>query len=83
MDPRHFDKNFCKNLPILDIIFGTAWIPGKDEFPRTGLSTTGKPASVLEGLVWPVRNVPLVRRLLRSIPGRSRANASSLSSELG
>ena len=61
--PQHHDKNFCKNLPILDIIFGTAWIPGKDEYPRTGL-VNEKPASLFEGLIWPFRHVPIFRRLV-------------------
>jgi sterol desaturase/sphingolipid hydroxylase (fatty acid hydroxylase superfamily) len=79
----HCDKNFCKNLPILDIIFGTAWMPGKDEFPRTGLSTNEKPASLVEGLVWPVRNVPVIRRLLGPVSQNQRALGTPLSSELG
>jgi sterol desaturase/sphingolipid hydroxylase (fatty acid hydroxylase superfamily) len=73
IEPQHYDKNFCKNLPILDLIFGTAWIPGKDEFPRTGLSTKEKPASLLEGLVWPVRNVPAIRRLLGPVSENQQA----------
>jgi sterol desaturase/sphingolipid hydroxylase (fatty acid hydroxylase superfamily) len=83
VEPQHYDKNFCKNLPILDIVFGTAWIPGKDEFPRTGLSTTEKPASLLEGLVWPVRHIPVVSRLLESISGSPQTLGTSLSSEPG
>jgi len=83
IEPQHWDKNFSKNLPILDVIFGTAWIPGKDEFPRTGLATKEKPASLLEGLVWPVRHVPAVRRLLGPARENPRASGTPLSSELG
>jgi sterol desaturase/sphingolipid hydroxylase (fatty acid hydroxylase superfamily) len=83
VEPQHYDKNFCKNLPILDIIFGTAWIPGKDEFPRTGLSTNEKPAGLLEGLVWPVRNVAVIRRLLGPVPQNQQALGTPLSTELG
>ena len=68
IESRHFDKNFCKNLPIFDVIFGTAWIPGEDEFPHTGLATKEKPAGLLEGVVWPLRHIPVVRRVLGSIP---------------
>ncbi len=68
IEPQHRDRNFCKNLPIFDVIFGTAWVPGKDEYPRTGLTTREKPVGLLEGVVWPLRHVPLVRRLLGSIP---------------
>ena len=81
IEPQHYDKNFCKNLPILDVIFGTAWIPGRDEFPRTGLGTKQKPANLLEGLVWPVRNVPAVRRLLGAISKSPQKVGASLSSE--
>jgi sterol desaturase/sphingolipid hydroxylase (fatty acid hydroxylase superfamily) len=66
IEPQHRDKNFCKNLPVLDVIFGTAWVPGKDEFPRTGLTTREKPVGLLEGVVWPLRHFPIVRRLLGS-----------------
>jgi len=81
VEPQHFDKNFCKNLPILDVIFGTAWRPQKDEFPRTGLSTGEKPASLLEGIIWPVRHLGIARALLRSKPTASSAISSSLFSE--
>ncbi len=83
VEPQHYDKNFAKNLPILDVIFGTAWIPRKDEFPRTGLSTKEKPASLLEGLVWPLRHVSAARRLLGSISGNPQTMETSLSSEPG
>ena len=68
IEPQHRDKNFCKNLPIFDVIFGTVWVPGRDEFPRTGLTPRDKPVGLLEGAVWPLRHVPVVRRLLGSIP---------------
>jgi sterol desaturase/sphingolipid hydroxylase (fatty acid hydroxylase superfamily) len=68
IEPQHRDKNFCKNLPIFDVIFGTAWVPGRDEFPRTGLTPREKPVGLLEGVVWPLRHFPVVRRLLGSIP---------------
>jgi sterol desaturase/sphingolipid hydroxylase (fatty acid hydroxylase superfamily) len=83
VEPQHLDKNFCKALPIFDIIFGTAWIPGKDEFPRTGLPKKEKPASFLEGLVWPVRHVPAVRRLLGPVRENPRTIGTPLSSEIG
>jgi len=54
--PEHFDKNFASILPLWDIVFGTAWRPGKDEFPPTGLGGD-KPATVWEGVVWPVRDL--------------------------
>jgi sterol desaturase/sphingolipid hydroxylase (fatty acid hydroxylase superfamily) len=55
-EPQHRDKNFCKLLPLLDVIFGTAWKPGKDEFPTTGLDTGEKPTGFLDGIIWPIRH---------------------------
>jgi sterol desaturase/sphingolipid hydroxylase (fatty acid hydroxylase superfamily) len=55
IEPRHFSKNFCKMLPVFDVIFGTAWNPGKDEFPKTGLAGE-KATGFLDGLVWPIRH---------------------------
>jgi sterol desaturase/sphingolipid hydroxylase (fatty acid hydroxylase superfamily) len=62
LEPRHLDKNFCKLLPLFDVIFGTAWKPEKDEFPSTGLASHDKPAGLLDGFIWPVRH-RLSRRL--------------------
>jgi len=55
LEPQHFDKNFCKMLPLFDVIFGTAWWPGKDEFPKTGLAGE-KASGFLDGIIWPVRH---------------------------
>jgi sterol desaturase/sphingolipid hydroxylase (fatty acid hydroxylase superfamily) len=55
VEPQHWNKNFCKMLPLFDVIFGTAWKPGKDEFPATGLA--GETATgFLDGMIWPVRH---------------------------
>ena len=54
LEPQHFDKNFCKMLPLFDVIFGTAWWPGKHEFPMTGLAGE-KATGFLDGIIWPVR----------------------------
>jgi sterol desaturase/sphingolipid hydroxylase (fatty acid hydroxylase superfamily) len=56
IEPQHRDKNFCRMLPLLDVIFGTAWRPEKDEFPRTGLDTRERPAGFIDGIIWPVRH---------------------------
>jgi sterol desaturase/sphingolipid hydroxylase (fatty acid hydroxylase superfamily) len=58
--PEHLNKNFAAMLPLWDIVFGTAWIPGKDEFPPTGL-VPGEKCDVLTSIVWPFRHY--VRRL--------------------
>jgi sterol desaturase/sphingolipid hydroxylase (fatty acid hydroxylase superfamily) len=71
IEPQHYNKNFCKNFPIIDIIFGTAWIPAKDEFPRTGVPNE-RPTSLIEGIVWPFRHVTKIRALLDAIPSSSR-----------
>jgi sterol desaturase/sphingolipid hydroxylase (fatty acid hydroxylase superfamily) len=55
LEPQHFNKNFCKMLPLFDVIFGTAWKPGKDEFPKTGLAGE-KATGFLDGIIWPVRH---------------------------
>ena len=62
VEPQHQDKNFCKMLPLIDVIFGTAWKPGQDEFPRTGVSGE-KATGVLDGLMWPLRHrIPVLSR---------------------
>jgi sterol desaturase/sphingolipid hydroxylase (fatty acid hydroxylase superfamily) len=55
LEPQHFNKNFCKLLPVFDVIFGTAWKPSKDEFPKTGLAGE-KATGFLDGLIWPIRH---------------------------
>jgi sterol desaturase/sphingolipid hydroxylase (fatty acid hydroxylase superfamily) len=35
--PQHIDKNFAFMFPMWDVIFGTYFQPGKDEFPETGV----------------------------------------------
>jgi hypothetical protein len=42
-------------FPVFDVIFGTAWKPGKDEFPMTGLVPREKATGILDGIMWPVR----------------------------
>jgi sterol desaturase/sphingolipid hydroxylase (fatty acid hydroxylase superfamily) len=35
--PQHHKKNFAQFFPIIDIMFGTYYKPGDDEFPTTGI----------------------------------------------
>jgi sterol desaturase/sphingolipid hydroxylase (fatty acid hydroxylase superfamily) len=63
VEPQHQNKNFCKLLPLFDVIFGTAWKPEKDEFPATGLVPREKATSILDGIIWPVRHKLPVQRL--------------------
>jgi sterol desaturase/sphingolipid hydroxylase (fatty acid hydroxylase superfamily) len=51
--PEHRNKNFCKLLPIFDVVFGTAWLPGADEFPATGLRY--QPTGIVDAAFWPLR----------------------------
>lgn len=37
IEPKHFDKNFGVLTPLWDWMFGTLYIPAKDEWPNTGL----------------------------------------------
>jgi sterol desaturase/sphingolipid hydroxylase (fatty acid hydroxylase superfamily) len=55
LEPQHWNKNFCKLLPVFDVIFGTAWKPGKDEFPATGL-TGEKATGFVDAIIWPIRH---------------------------
>jgi sterol desaturase/sphingolipid hydroxylase (fatty acid hydroxylase superfamily) len=55
INPEHNDKNFCKMLPIIDFVFGTLWVPGRDEFPPTGLVSREKPRGLIDGALWPLR----------------------------
>jgi len=63
VEPQHQNKNFCKLLPLFDVIFGTAWKPGKDEFPMTGLVPREKATGLLDGIIWPIRHGLPVQRL--------------------
>jgi sterol desaturase/sphingolipid hydroxylase (fatty acid hydroxylase superfamily) len=63
VEPQHRDKNFCKMLPLFDVIFGTAWKPGKDEFPKTGLVPHQRATGFLDGIIWPVRHLLPIQKL--------------------
>jgi sterol desaturase/sphingolipid hydroxylase (fatty acid hydroxylase superfamily) len=65
VEPQHLNKNFCKMLPLFDVIFGTAWKPGKDEFPATGLVSRETATGFLDGIIWPVRHKLLVRKAVK------------------
>jgi sterol desaturase/sphingolipid hydroxylase (fatty acid hydroxylase superfamily) len=59
---QHQNTNFCKLLPLFDMIFGTSWKPGKDEFPTIGL--IGETATgFLDGIIWPIRHLRWTSRL--------------------
>jgi len=67
IEPQHWNKNFCKLLPLFDVIFGTAWKPGKDEFPKTELAGGEKPTGFLDGIIWPIRETFHARHALAKL----------------
>jgi sterol desaturase/sphingolipid hydroxylase (fatty acid hydroxylase superfamily) len=69
--PEHQNKNFCKLLPLLDLMFGTAHFPARDEFPSTGLDTGETASGWVDGLIWPFR------RYLRWNAGYNRQRAAA------
>jgi len=57
MDPMHYSKNFADALPIFDILFGTYRLPGKEEFPTTGLADFPAPRSLWSAQFGPLAAV--------------------------
>ena len=52
---RHWGKNFASLFPVWDMLFGTAYFPSKDEYPKTGLRSQREPRSVFEYIAAPFR----------------------------
>ncbi|TWB96290.1 sterol desaturase/sphingolipid hydroxylase (fatty acid hydroxylase superfamily) [Bradyrhizobium macuxiense] len=52
----HRDKNFAAFFPLLDILFGTAWVPKPDEYPATGLVPPER-ADIINSIIWPIRHL--------------------------
>jgi sterol desaturase/sphingolipid hydroxylase (fatty acid hydroxylase superfamily) len=52
----HRDKNFASFFPILDILFGTAWVPRPGEYPATGLVPAER-VDIINSVIWPVRHL--------------------------
>lgn len=55
LDERHFDKNFGICLSIWDYVFGTAYTPAADEWPKVGVKGIEPPTGVLSFLTMPFR----------------------------
>jgi len=51
--PEHQGKNFAQFFPIFDIVFGTYYHPGYDEFPTTGLVEKTTDGSIVRAMVKP------------------------------
>jgi sterol desaturase/sphingolipid hydroxylase (fatty acid hydroxylase superfamily) len=52
----HRDKNFAAFFPMLDILFGTAWVPRPDEYPATGLVPAER-VDIINSVIWPFRHL--------------------------
>lgn len=76
--PEHFDRNFASLLPLWDVVFGTAWVPARDEYPSVGLVPSER-VGIFDSIVWPfrrhVRGWTPPGRLGR--PGRRRPDPGS------
>jgi sterol desaturase/sphingolipid hydroxylase (fatty acid hydroxylase superfamily) len=53
LESQHWNKNFAVFFPFLDIVFGTAYFPRRDEYPKTGLKGVSEPASAIRYLSMP------------------------------
>ena len=73
LEPQHQNRNFCKVLPLFDLLFGTAWPPARDEFPGTGLLPRDVPQGFADGVWWPLRRSSLARLAGRAPLGPERA----------
>ena len=63
IEEKHWEKNFSSSLPIMDVIFGTAYYPAPDEYPVTGLVPSESPR-LWQGIIWPFLG------LIARLPGR-------------
>ncbi len=55
VEAQHFDKNFGVFTTLWDHLFGTAYVPGPDEWPETGVGEIDEPMTVLDYLLQPFR----------------------------
>jgi sterol desaturase/sphingolipid hydroxylase (fatty acid hydroxylase superfamily) len=63
VDAEHYNRNFADALPIFDIVFGTYYRPGREEFPATGLGPDfPAPRSLLSAQFGPLAAVGLMLR---------------------
>jgi sterol desaturase/sphingolipid hydroxylase (fatty acid hydroxylase superfamily) len=68
LQPEHWDHNFGVFFPWWDMMFGTAWMPGRDEWPEVGVPEYGEIRTAGELLIRPL------------IPGKAPDMKASLSS---
>lgn len=69
-EPRHFDKNFAVCFSIWDRMFGTAYDPAPDEWPKVGVPGVAAPRTLGEYLMLPFS-------YLRSGPGGATDSAQT------
>lgn len=55
--PEHFEHNFAILFSFWDRLFGTAWMPRKDEWPDTGVAGIAPPRNLREYLLLPFRQL--------------------------
>lgn len=61
-ETHHFDKNFGICFSIWDRMFGTAYEPVRDEWPRVGLANVDPPRTIADYLLMPFRLTESERR---------------------
>ncbi len=54
LETRHFDRNFGAFTTLWDRLFGTAWMPAKDEWPATGIAEVDQPRTLHQWVALPV-----------------------------
>jgi sterol desaturase/sphingolipid hydroxylase (fatty acid hydroxylase superfamily) len=67
IEPAHFDRNFSITFGFWDHLFGTAYVPRRDEWPDTGLADMREPEGIGEFFAWSFMSVE--DPLLASAPG--------------
>lgn len=55
LEERHFDKNFGAFTSLWDRLFGTAYLPAKEEWPAVGLAEIAEPKNFRDWLTLPGR----------------------------
>lgn len=76
-ETHHFDKNFGICFSIWDRMFGTAYDPVGNEWPKVGLANVDPPRTIADYLLMPFRLTDSERR------HRSQANAGLAATEIG
>ncbi len=56
VEERHFDRNFGTTTPLWDWLFGTAYLPRRNEWPAVGLCDVAEPRTIRDYLLMPFRS---------------------------